>query len=182
MNNHPQPLRSTVIFGFLCGLFFTPLASGLDLIVDWPTVQVLPLWIFVAIYSGFLTRWSRKGFQAIIFPMLLILIAIPWVDSTTLFLVLIIGTLSWIRSGICFPTNMGKKLIIEALLCLMTGGLLLSRQPISLLTWSLAVWMLFLVQAFYFVFFDLKDNLAESIKRDPFECAKEKAEKIVLAL
>ena len=174
-----QPLRSTIIFGLTCGLCFTPLSVGLGHLVYWPKVLIITLWVYVALYSGFLTRWSIKSIKSIIFPLLLILMALPWMDSIILFMVLILGILSWIRSGICFPKNMGKKIVIEAFLGLVAGGLLISLRPTTLLTWALAVWMLFLVQALYFVLFEPNNNVVELIKRDPFEHAREQAESIL---
>ena len=179
MKNNPHLIRSTVIFGLFCGLVFIPLSIGLGPVIHWPPALFLPIWFFVAIYSGFLTRWSPAGIQSLMLPLLLILVALPWIDSIALFIVLIIGSLSWIRSGICFPTNMGKGIVIEIFLGLLAGGLLAILNPTTLLTWALAVWMFFLVQALYFVFFETEKPAAPSIKPDSFEYAREQAENIL---
>jgi hypothetical protein len=179
MKNTSPPLQSTVIFGLICGLSFMPLVLGLSHVIYWPKALNLTLWIYVAVYSILLTRWSSKSINQIIFPLLLILIAIFWVDSISLFIVLALGILSWIRSGICFPKNMGKKIVAEALLGLVAGSLVISLTPSSVLTWALAVWMLFLVQALYFVIFETNFIADEQIKRDPFEKAREQAENIL---
>jgi hypothetical protein len=182
MKNESQPLRSTIIFGLLCCLFFIPLALGLSHFVYWPKNLIIPVWFYVALYSSFLTHWSMKSNKSIIYPLLLILLALPWMDSITLFMVLIFGSLSWIRSGICFPNNRGKKVLIEIFLCLVAGGLFISLKPNTLLTWALAVWVFFLVQALYFVFHTTNDDVTESIKGDPFENAREQAEIILTKL
>jgi len=179
MKTHPHPIRSTVIFGLLCGLIFIPLFLGLGLFVDWPQALFLPIWLFIVLYSSLLTRWSPAGSKSIIFPLVLILVALPWVDSITLFLILILGTLSWIRSGICFTINLGKQIIIEIFLCLLTGGLLKILNPYTFLTWAMAIWMFFLVQALYFVFFETRALSTASIKPGAFEYAREQAENIL---
>jgi len=179
MKNTSRPVRSTVIFGLICGLSFMPLAVGMSHVIYWPKALNLTLWIYVAVYGILLTRWSSKSINPIIFPLLLILIALFWADSISLFIVLALGILSWIRSGICFPKNMGKKIIGEALLGLVAGGIVISLTPASILTWALAVWMFFLVQALYFVIFETNLQAEEQIKRDPFEKAREQADNIL---
>lgn len=179
MKNTSRPVRSTVIFGLICGLSFMPLAVGLAHVIYWSKALNFTLWIYIAVYSVLLTRWSSKNINRIIFPLLLILIALFWVDSISLFIVLALGVLSWIRSGICFPKNMGKKIIAEALLGLVAGGLVISLTSASVLTWALAVWMLFLVQALYFVIFETNFKAEEQIIRDPFEKAREQAENLL---
>jgi len=174
-----HPLWSTMIFGLLGGLFFIPLALGLSHFVYWPKNLMIPVWIYVALYSGFLTRWSMKSNQSIVFPLLLPLLALPWMDSISLFMLLIFGSLSWIRSGVCFPDNRGKKVLMEVLLCLVAGGLFMSLKPNTLLTWAMAVWVFFLVQTLYFVFHATNDDVTESIKGDPFENAREQAENVL---
>ena len=99
--------------------------------------------------------------------------------KSKLFLVLVLGILSWVRSGICFPSPMGKKMVTEAVLGLVAAGLVISLRPASVLTWALAIWMLFLVQALYFVFFETNLHEDQPVKRDPFETARERAANIL---
>lgn len=179
MKNNTQPIRSTVIFGLLCGLLFGPLLIILGPVAERPQAMFLPIWLFVALYSVILTHWSPKGIKSILFPLLLILTAIPWVDSIALFLILIMGTLSWIRSGLCFANKVGKRIVVELGLGMLTGGLLAILNPNTLLTWALAAWMFFLVQALYFVFFEAKEMALPSLEPDPFEYAREQAENIL---
>ena len=179
MKTQPHPLRSTIIFGLICGLLLTPLWLGLAPIVYWPQSLFLLIWFFVVLYSGILARWSPMGMKPIIFPLLLTLLVLPWLNSTLLFLILILGTLSWIRSGVCFPFKQSKRIVIEIFLGVVAGGLLTILNPATLLTWALAVWMFFLVQALYFVFCDSMESPVASIKPDPFEYAREQAENIL---
>lgn len=179
MRTLPHPLGSTIIFGLLCGLLFIPLAYILSPLVYWPQALFLPIWTFMVVYSGILACWSRVGVKATLFPLVLILVTLPWVDSMVLFMILILGTLGWIRSGVCYSDYMGKRMVIELFLCLVAGGLLAILNPTTLLTWGLAVWMLFLVQALYFVFFDTRDQAMATMEPDPFEYAREQAENIL---
>ena len=175
----PHPIRSTIIFGLLCGVIFIPLAYIIRPLAYWPNTLFLPIWTFMVGYSGMLIYWSRVGVKPILFPLILVLVTLPWVDSMVLFMILILGTLGWIRSGVCYPDRLGKRMIIETLLCLVAGGLLAILNPTTLLTWGLAVWMLFLVQALYFVFFDAQDQAVTSMNPDLFEYAREQAENIL---
>lgn len=179
MKTISRPIRTTIILGLICGLSFMPLVVGLSHVIYWPKALNLTLWIYVAVYSILLTRWSSKNINQIIFPLLLILIALFWVDSISLFIMLVLGILSWIRSGICFPKSLGNKIVAEVLLGLGAGGIVISLTPASVLTWSLAIWMFFLVQALYFVIFETSFNAEDQIKRDPFEKAREQAENIL---
>ncbi len=179
MKNRPQPLHATIVFGFLCGLLFIPISLALDLFIEWPQTLFLPIYVFVAVYSGILTRWSPVGIQTIIFPLLMIVMALPWIHSMTLFVILIMGVLSWIRSGLCFPLNVGKQIVAEIFLGLLAGGLLAILNPATLLDWALTVWMFFLVQALYFVFFETEGMASAPINPDPFEYAREQAENIL---
>ena len=179
MKSNPHPIRSTIVFGLICGLSFIPLSLGLGPLIPWPQALYLPIWLFVAIYSGVLTRWSPAGIQSLQLPLLLILVTLPWIDSIGLFMVLLVATLSWIRSGICFPINLGKRIISEIFLGLIAGGLLAILNPTTLLTWSLAVWMFFLVQALYFVFYGNQEMAVSKLEPDPFEYAREQAENIL---
>lgn len=180
MKTTSNPIRSTIIYGLLCGLGLIPISEGLSHVVFWPEALYLTLWMYIAVYSFLLTHWSGQSVSSIIFPLLLILIALFGIDSMSLFWVLASAILGWIRSGICFPQRMRRRIIGELILGLGGAALMLSLTPASTLTWSLAIWMFFLVQALYFVIFETSINVQESIQRDPFEKAREQAENILL--
>jgi hypothetical protein len=56
-----------------------------------------------------------------------------------------------------------------------------SFAPISLTNWAVAIWMFFLVQALYFVFFEDHHLSGQELRPDTFEQAREQAEKILSA-
>jgi len=71
-------------------------------------------------------------------------------------------------------------LAVELLLCFLGAVLVQVFTPGSVLAWALGVWMFFLVQALYFVFFEHTDNQQEeSIQMDAFEKANRQAEGIL---
>ena len=179
MKTTSQTIRSTIIYGLVGGLSFIPLSAGLGYVVLWPEALYLTLWMYVAVYSILLTRWSGRRLSSIIFPLVPVLVIIFWADSISLFLVLILGTFSWIRSGICFPEHAGRKIIGELILSLGTASLVITLMPASAFGWSLTIWMFFLIQALYFVVFETEGPLKISIQLDPFETAREQAERIL---
>jgi hypothetical protein len=181
MKTTSQTIRSTIIYGLVSGLSFIPLSGGLGYVVFWPEALYLTLWITISVYSILLARWSGRRLSSIIFPLVPVFAIIFWVDSIYLFLVLILGTLSWIRSGICFPEHVGRKLIGELVLGLSTALLVITLTPASAFGWSLTIWMFFLIQALYFVIFETERNPQDTIQLDPFEKAKEQAESILSA-
>ena len=174
-----QTIRSTIIYGLVGGLSFIPLSWGLGYILFWPEVLYLTIWIDVSVYCTLLTRWSGRPLSSIIFPLLPVFVIIFWSHSTALFLVLMLSTFSWIRSGICFPEYTGRKIIGELALSIGTASLVIALTPASAFGWSLTIWMFFLIQALYFVIFETECNLEETIQPDPFERAREQAENIL---
>jgi len=175
-----QPIRTTVIFGLICGISFMPLSFGLCYFFSWPVAFSIILWSYIAIYGFLLTRWSGKSPQTIIFPLLLLLIFAFVTSSNSAFLLLVLVIFSWIRSGICFHKPLSRVFSAELLLTLGGAALIGWFTPHSALTWALGIWMFFLVQSLYFVKFE-DNSKEEKITVDPFEEAKFRAEKIIAA-
>lgn len=181
MKTTARPIRSTMVFGLICGLLLIPLAVGLSYVVSWSSALCIILWGYLAAYSYMLTRWSKKSFISNVFPLLLVLVTIFWVDSISAFLLIALGVFSWIRSGICYPKYFIRRLFAEIALCLGGGTLVAILTPISVFSWAMAVWLFFLVQALYFVIFEIDHIVKEDIERDLFDQAREQAEKILSA-
>ena len=74
--------------------------------------------------------------------------------SVTGFVVPAAAGLSWIRSGICFPGSLPRRVCAEAITC--AAGLALVRllQPPGPYGLPLSIWMFGLIQALYFVVVD----------------------------
>jgi hypothetical protein len=179
MKTNARHVQITIAFGLICGLSLIPLNVGLSYIMSWPNAMSITFWAYLAAYGLILTTWSQKDSISIAFPLLLALVAAFWVDSISAFLLIALGVLSWIRSGICYPQNITKRLFAEVALCYGGGILVAILTPSTMMTWALAVWLFFLIQALYFVIFEMNHKEQEDIQRDLFDQAKKQAEKIL---
>ena len=179
MKTTARPIRTTIVFGLISGLLLSPLTVGLSYVLSWSSALCIIFWGYLAAYSYMLTSWSKKSFISSVFPLLLALAAIFWVNSISAFLLIALGVFSWIRSGICYPRHFTRRFFAEIALCLGGAALVAILTPLSVLSWSLAVWLFFLVQALYFVFFEIDHIQQEDLERDPFDQARTQAEKIL---
>ena len=178
-----QPIRNTILYGLACGLSFIPLSLMLNAFIPWSEAVGLALWFFLAGYALILNYWRQKFHLSSAFPLLLLLPAIFLTDDLTLFFILALIVTSWIRSGICYPAPGLKGLAVELLLCCLGAVLIKLFTPGSMLSWVLGVWMFFLVQALYFVFFEQPGNRrAEAGRMDTFERASRQADRILSEL
>ncbi len=171
-------VRTTIVFGLGAGLFFIPARAVISVFLYEPLAFRLTLWLCLAFYALLMTRWSRKGTAALIFPMLLLLIPAVW-GSPVLFLLLSLAVLSWLRSGLFFPGRLAAK--IPAELCLTLGGAALVDyfSPHTPLSWALGIWLFFLVQGLYFLIFAEEGRLGKEDQTSAFERARRESEEIL---
>jgi len=176
-----HPVRSTIIYGLICGLSFVPLSLTLNAIILWPRAVGLTLWLFIAGYAVLLNLWGDKIQISTVFPLLFLLPAIFSANPMVLFFLAALIVISWIRSGICCRKPGAKQLAVELLLCFSGAVLVYVFTPGSVYGWALGVWMFFLVQALYFVFLESADDnqQEESVEIDAFERASGQAERIL---
>lgn len=182
MKNTRHPILTTVFFGFVCGLSLVPMnfvLSRMPLLFD---AVCFTLWLSAAGFGILLCRWSGRGVSAIFFPILFLGLTAFGVPSRTFFFLLVLATVGWIRGGICLPEPGGIKIWLEVLLCLTGYGMVVIYSPTTTLTWSMAVWLLFLLQAIYLV--TMEDRLAEPQQKfkqapDPFERSSRQAAEIL---
>jgi hypothetical protein len=175
-----RPMLTTILYGLLGGISFVPTVMVISSFLYWSTAFRLAIWLFLAGYLVLLTKWGRASLLSILFPLLLLFLLVFWGDTNGAFLFLALGVLSWVRSGICFQGGLLKTLLAEFALCLGGGALVAFFTPHSAVTWGLAVWMFFLVQSLYFVFFrDIGEAAEEKMKLDPFELARSQAERVL---
>jgi hypothetical protein len=175
-----RPMLTTILYGLLCGISFVPTVMVLSSFLYWSTAFRLAIWLSLAGYLIILTKWGRASLLSVVFPLLLLLLLVFWGDTNAAFLFLALGVLSWVRSGICFQGGLLKTLGAEFALCLGGGALVAFFTPHSAVTWGLAVWMFFLIQSLYFVFFrDLDEAVEQKVELDPFELARSQAERIL---
>jgi hypothetical protein len=177
-----SPIIATIVFGLICGLSFIPATLALSAAFSRPTAICLTLWLYAAGYALLLSRWSRQKLSTIVFPVLVLLLAVFLVDSLTAFFLMLLVITSWIRSAIFFQENKAVKLAVEMLLCAAGGSLVAVFTPRAAFGWALAVWLFFLLQTLYFIFFDNRNIAPQNnheFRIDPFEQASRQAEAIL---
>ena len=176
------PIPATILLGLICASAFIPLSMILNTVVFWSSAICLTLWLFAGGYAFLLGHWSQNKYRPVGFAVLVLLIAVFLVKSIAAYLLLTLVFISYIRSGVCFQKFGGLSLAVELALCLAGGAMLAVFAPGSALGWALAVWMFFLLQALYFVVFDIQNGEPsdlDEIEEDPFEGACKQAEDIL---
>ncbi len=179
MKTTQNPVRTTIFFGLICGLSFIPLSLQLSYFIPWPKAYWIILCLYVTAYGFFLTRLSKKQPLRICPSLLFLFPSVFLTGSTAIFLLIALGIFSWIRSGICFQTLQVKRLFSEIILSLGGGVLVAGLTPVSAVTWALGIWLFFLVQALYFVWFEKTGDKMAEVEIDLFEKARMGAEKIL---
>ena len=180
MKSKTTPIRSTIVWGLIGGLFYIPLCSAFSLVVFWPLNIQLAFWILLSGYAVLLSRWASRPLKSIGLPISLLLMAAFLIESATAFLFTAFMVLCWIRSGICFNKKPVMKILgAEMVLGPGVGLLLFGAVPGATMVWALGVWLFFLVQALYFVVFEYHSAGRPEAEADPFEKAKMAAEKIL---
>ena len=175
-----HPIRNTILYGLACGLSFVPLSLILNAFFPWSRAVCLALWLFLCGYALLLNFWRHKFQISTAFPLLLLLPVIFLTDSLTLFFILALIVTGWIRSGICYQEPGIVSLVVELLLSCLGAFLIQAFTPASVFAWALGVWMFFLVQSLYFVFFEHTDKSREvPAAMDAFEQASRKADRIL---
>ena len=175
MTNSKRPVRTTIFYGLICALMFMPLGLVFERTAFWPVFFRLAIFICLGAYAFILANWTRKGRISIIFPLLLLFLFIFGQSSTAAFLLLSLGMLSWIRSGVCFQNGFSKSLGGEILFSIGGGALVAYFSPYSVVTWALGIWMFFLVQSLYFIVMTDIGQDEEDINVDAFEQARMRA-------
>lgn len=175
-----KPIRTTLVFGLLSALGVFPVVLLLSSRYGWPLAFKVTLWADLAVYCILLARWSRTRLIAIVFPLLILLGAALWPAAHAGFLLLALGILSWVRSGICFKAPALRRITAEVIAVVGGAGLVAVWAPQSALAWALGVWLFYLVQALYFfVMPGLSNDTTQSGEQDPFETALQAAEKVL---
>jgi len=175
------PLRTSIIFGLLCAVGFIPVNTVMNSMFSYPLPFRLTIWLCLGLYSILLVRWAGKKAGALFFPLMLMFICIYMIPSNNLYLVLTLAVLSWIRSGLCFAGPLYKTIPAELVICFGSGFLAKSFSPGSLISWAGIIWLFFLCQSVYFVFFENNSGFKNHVKpaADSFEHARKQAEKIL---
>ncbi len=175
-----RPIRTTLLLGGLSALVWLGSAWVLGWHWSHPMLHGSAFWLMTAVYTLFLVRWSRRGRAEIIFPLVVLGLWGWYLPRAPGTLVMALVTLSWVRSGVCFPCPTGRALMREALICGGAGVLVAVLAPVSALSWALGIWLFFLVQALFFVVFEPDaERTAARVAEDPFERARRRAEELL---
>ena len=184
MTGNPNSIRNTLLFGLICGLLFIPLHQVLTAICPPPwtgsPITNLIIWAYLAGYGGLLVRCARRPPLLLVWPLASALVAAFTIPSVLSFLLMGLGILGWIRSGICDPAPRPAALMLEMVLAFGAAALAALLAPRTPVGWALGIWFFFVIQSFYFV---LKDGTGKAVDtgedQDPFECARAAAERIL---
>ena len=116
------------------------------------------IFLCLAAYSAFLARSSGRSLRALFAPLFMLAAVLAAAGSVSGFVVPAAAGLSWIRSGICFPGSLPRRVCAEAITC--AAGLALVRllQPPGPYGLPLSIWMFGLIQALYFVVVDAEST------------------------
>lgn len=171
-----SPMRATMVFGLACGLLFVPGLTVLRPLMGGPLAFRLLIWLCLAGYALLLAGWGTARRSALLFPVGMAAVMALVAPTRSIFLLLSLATLAWIRGGIAFPGRPIRSAAVELFLTLGGAGLVRIFAPATALQWALAIWLFFVLQSLYFARGDIPGESAEA---DPFEKARREAERIL---
>lgn len=173
-------VRTTLVYGLISAVSVMPVSGVLAGSIGWPMAFKLVLWADLFGYALLLARWSGKGLGSIVFPLALLLGTAVWPGVYSAFFFLGLGVFSWLRSGICFSRAPIRAVAAETITVAGGAGLVALLNPVSAITWSISIWLFFLVQAIYFFIVpSMKNAPAGRWEQDPFEQAHREALRIL---
>ncbi|MGD9052016.1 MAG: hypothetical protein PVI38_05000 [Desulfobacterales bacterium] len=175
-----KPIRTTIVWGLLGTTIYVPASAFLHSLLPWPLGDQLFLWALLAVYGLMLSRWAFKPFSAVALPIILLLIAALFINSTATFTCVALGIFGWMRSGICFR-HKSVAIRFAAEIGLGVGaGLAMSAVVLTAtVSAALGIWLLFLIQTLYFVIFEYRQEPTNRLDVDPFDRARMAAEQIL---
>lgn len=173
------PIRTTLIFGILSALSVIPLTHYPSIFWGWPLALKSFVLINLMLYSILLCRWSNVRIVSILFPISLLTAMVLWPFSCSGFILVSLGVLGWIRSGICFK-ELSIRIVLAELITIVGGaGFLMLWQPGSTIAIAVAIWFFFLVQTIYFFIIPCRVDTPGEGRADPFEQASREMERIL---
>jgi hypothetical protein len=158
MNLKISPVAASVIFAAAAAVLVA--AVTILPLLPIPRTAALNMAIFLclAAYSAFLSRSSGRSLRALFAPLFMLAAVLATADSVTGFVVPAAAGLSWIRSGICFPGPLLRRVCAEAITCATGLALIRLLQPPGPYGLPLSIWMFGLIQALYFVVIDAESS------------------------
>ncbi len=162
----------TIVWGAAASVLFLLGALALAPLVGRVPASCLAGWAVLAAYGAYLSRRLGVSWGPMAAPLLVLAaVALP-LSGAALFLLVCVGALSWMRvkAGTGRPGAVklvleGGVLAVAALVLSWPGGWSLGRMAVAL-------WLLFLVQAGWFLFQPREPEVSEP---DRFEAARRRA-------
>ena len=154
MNLKISPVAASVIFAAAAAMLVATVTILPLRPIPRTTALNAAIFLCLAVYSAFLARSSGRSLRALFAPFFMLAAVMAAAGSVTGFVVPAAAGLSWIRSGICFPGSLPRRVCAEAITC--AAGLALVRllQPPGPYGSPLSIWMFGLIQALYLVVVD----------------------------
>jgi len=151
MKTKLSPAAATVIFAAAAAMLLAAAVFWTQRFIPRTTILNTAVFLCLAAYTAFLARSSGRSLRALFAPLFMLAAVMAAAGSVTGFVVPAAAGLSWIRSGICFPGSLPRRVCAEAITC--AAGLALVRllQPPGPYGLPLSIWMFGLIQALYFV-------------------------------
>ena len=158
MKTKLSPAAATVIFAAAAAMLLAAAVFWTQRFIPRTTILNTAVFLCLAAYTAFLARSSGRSLRALFAPLFMLAAVMAAAGSVTGFVVPAAAGLSWIRSGICFPGSLPRRVCAEAITC--AAGLALVRllQPPGPYGLPLSIWMFGLIQALYFVVIDVESS------------------------
>ena len=180
MNKKISPVVATVMLAAAAALLLAAVASLPLRSIHRPAAANAAIFLCLAAYSVFLARSNGRSQRALFAPFFMLSAVLAVAGSVAGFAVPAAAGLSWVRSGICFPGSMARRLCAEAITC--PAGLALAwlLQPPGPYGWALGIWMFGLIQALYFNIVDVERTcLLEKKGQDKMTQAHRRADALL---
>ena len=149
-----SPITATLIFAVLAALLVAAVTSPPLVLISRSSALNAAMFLCLAAYAALLCRLSGKGLRVLSAPLLILSAVLAVAGSVAGFVIPAAAGLCWIRSGICFPGPLVRRIFAEALTAAAGLALVTGLRPAGLTGWSLGLWMFFLIQALYFAIID----------------------------
>ena len=91
MKSTVKPILSTIVWGLLSGLVYLALRVPANSMISWPMGDQLLLCALLAAYGILLSRWASKPLSSVAWPLILLLIAALFIQSTAAFIWVALG-------------------------------------------------------------------------------------------
>lgn len=146
------------------------------------------LWLLLGAYTLLLCRWTGAQAGKTFLPLAIPLAVAMTAAAAPPFVAAWVLVLAWVRSGLCQRGPLLRRVMAESLLCLAAGwaiaallwtgsDLVAAASLPRALQLGLGVWLFFLLQTLYFLFFE--QTAPQQDRNAAFERAKRRAEAIL---